>query len=49
MPSENPHNSKNNDYFEEDEENCCDSPKITEHALRFVYAWNSSRSLQRYL
>lgn len=30
MPSENPHNSKNNDNFEEDEENCCDSPKITE-------------------
>lgn len=30
MSPENPHNSKNNDYFEEDEENCCDSPKITE-------------------
>ena len=30
MPPENPHNSKNNDYFEDEEENCCDSPKITE-------------------
>jgi transcription initiation factor TFIIB len=30
MSPENPHNSRNNDYFEEDEENCCDSPKITE-------------------
>lgn len=30
MSPENPHNSKNNEYFEEDEENCCDSPKITE-------------------
>jgi len=30
MSPEKPHNFKDDDYYEEDQENCCDSPKITE-------------------
>ncbi len=31
MPLSNPHNFKDDEYFDEDDEYCCDSPKITEH------------------